>query len=529
MKHLLMLALLTAGPALGDDMPAVPQFVDESAASGVSSVYAGEWQYMVGGGVSTFDCNDDHLPDLALSGGEENASLWINRSGPGGALKFEKADGTGLDLIGVTGSYPMDVDSDGITDLVVLRVGENMVMRGLGACHFENANKAWGFDGGDAWSTALAATWEKGQDWPTIAVGNYIDRLQEAFPWGSCTDNWLHRPAGATGFAPPVALKPSFCALSMLFTDWDHSGTPALRVSNDREYYKGGQEQLWHVLPGEAPVLFTDKEGWARLRIWGMGIATDDLDGDGFPEYFLTSMADNKLQGLVKPADGAALIPKYADSAFKRKATAHRPYTGGDTHPSTGWHAQFGDVNNDGYADLFIAKGNVAQMPDFAQDDPNNLLLQRPDGSFAEAGDKAVVASMRQARGGQLVDLNSDGLLDLVVVNRNAGAEIWRNAGVGVGSGAGHWLGLRLHQDGSNPDAIGARIEVRAGARNWMRETNVGGGHASGSLGVQHFGLGTADGAEVRVIWPDGSIGEWARVGADAVWTLAKGAAPAPG
>ncbi len=533
MTRLLALLALIATPGFAADHPQVPRFIDETAASGLQSVYAGEWLFMVGGGVSTFDCNDDALPDMVLAGGEGLASLWQNRSEPAGGLRFERTAASGVEMTYVTGSYPVDIDSDGIGDLVVLRVGENVVLRGLGQCRFERANEAWGFDGGDGWSTALAATWEKGADWPTIAVGNYIDRFQEAFPWGSCTDNWLHRPQNLTGigqrFAPPVALKPGYCALSMLFTDWDRSGTASLRVSNDREYYKGGQEQLWHLPPGGDPALYTEQEGWARLRIWGMGIASDDLDGDGYPEYYLTSMADNKLQGLVKPAEAAALIPKYADSAFKRGATAHMPYTGGDLRPSTAWHAQFGDVNNDGWADLFIAKGNVASMPDFAKDDPNNLLLQRPDGTFAESGDKAGIASMRQARGAQLVDLNRDGMLDLVVVNRNAGAEVWRNAGPSVGHGlGGHWLGLRLHQAGANPDAIGARIEVRAGGRTWTRETTLGGGHASGSLGVQHFGLGAADLAEVRVDWSDGSISDWAKVGAGAVWRIEKGRPPAP-
>ena len=92
----------------------------------------------------------------------------------------------------------------------------------------------------------------------------------------------------------------------MLFTDWNKSGTPSLRVSNDREYYEGGQEQLWHVDPGKAPALYTDAEGWKPLRIWGMGIASYDLNGDGYPEYFLTSMADNKLQTLAAvPQDGS--------------------------------------------------------------------------------------------------------------------------------------------------------------------------------------------------------------------------------
>ena len=106
-------------------------------------------------------------------------------------------------------------------------------------------------------------------------------------------------------FAAPLALKPSYCALSMLFTDWNKSGTPSLRISNDREYYEGGQEQLWHFDAGTTPVLYTEKEGWKPLRIWGMGIAGYDLDFDGYQEYFLTSMADNKLQTLATaPKDG---------------------------------------------------------------------------------------------------------------------------------------------------------------------------------------------------------------------------------
>ena len=518
MTRLFWIALLYALPAAAQDAPSVPHFVDETAASGLQSTYVGQWQYMVGGGVSTFDCNGDALPEMVLAGGESGASLWLNRSVAAGGLRFERAK-AGLEQTGVTGSYPLDIDSDGITDLVLLRVGENVVMRGLGNCQFQNANKDWGFAGGDAWSTAMAATWEKGAAWPTIAIGNYIDRAQETFPWGSCTENWLHRPAAnGTGFAAPVPLKPSFCALSMLFTDWNNTGTPSLRVSNDREYYKGGTEQLWHLEQGQPPALYTESEGWKRLKIWGMGIATTDLDGDGFPEYFLTSMADNKLQTLVKPKDGGALVPKFADIALKRGAIAQRPYTGGDLKPSTAWHAQFGDVNNDGREDLFVAKGNVSAMPDFARQDPNNLMLQRADGTFEEAGDRAGVASMRMARGAQLVDLNRDGLLDLVVVNRNEPAELWRNSGPSVG----HWIEISLRQPGPNSDAIGAKIQLKHDGSHWSREVLVGGGHVSGSLGVQHFGLGAAEKVEVRVLWPDGTEGAWETLASDGFWLVSK-------
>ena len=511
-----------ATPLFAQDAPQVPRFVEEGAAAGVTSIYAGDWEYMVGGGVATFDCSGDGKADMLLAGGKGPATFYRNISKVGGALAFVP-EVSGLEMDAVTGTYPVDIDSDGITDLVLLRSGENVVMRGLGACKFEPENDLWGFDGGDAWSTAFAATWEKGALWPTLAIGNYLNRKEEDFPWGSCTENWLHRPrAEGIGFAAALPLKPSYCALSMLFTDWNRSGTASLRVSNDREYYKGGQEQLWHVEPGQLPAPYTADEGWKPLKIWGMGIASYDLDGNGMPEYFLTSMADSKLQRAVPPAEGAVQAPSFADIAFKTGVTAHRPYTGPDKSPSTGWHAQFDDVNNDGLVDLFIAKGNVDAMPDFAGQDPNNLLLQRKDGTFAEVGDQAGVASMKLSRGAALEDFNLDGLLDLVVVNRREAAQLWRNET----DGAGHWLQVQLKQTGANRDAIGAFIELRQADKVTSREITVGGGHASGQLGWRHFGLGSAKAAEIRVQWPDGAVSAWYPVEADHFFTIARDEKP---
>ncbi|HVX80193.1 MAG TPA: CRTAC1 family protein [Devosiaceae bacterium] len=515
-----------ASPAVAADEPAVPTFVDETASSGVHSIYAGDWQYMVGGGVATFDCNGDGFPDMLLAGGEGKASFYRNTSERGGPLHFIEQK-SGLELEQVTGAYPLDIDGDGITDIALLRVGEAVLMKGLGACRFERANEAWGFDGGDAWWTAFSATWEHGGTWPTLALGSYIDRRQEIEPWGHCTDNWLLRPkttgAGSTGagFASPIPLKPSYCALSMLFSDWNRSGTPSLRVANDREYYRGGQEQLWRLEPGKPPALYTAAEGWKPLKIWGMGIASHDLNGDGYPDYFITSMADNKLQTLVAPS-GDAVAPSYKDVAFARGVTAQQPYDGGDVRPSTAWHTQFEDVNNDGLVDLFIAKGNVDQMPDFAARDPNNLLLQGKDGRFTEVGGQAGIDNNGVSRGAALVDFNLDGQLDLVVVNRRTDAQLWRN----TTKSPNHWAEFRLEEPGANRDAIGSWIEVRTGAAVMRREITVGGGHASGQSGWWHFGLGDADKAEVRVIWPDGRAGDWSPIGADAFYVLAPDGAP---
>ena len=506
---------------LASGFPPVPRFVEETESAGFQSRFEGEGEFLVGGGVATFDCDGDGLPDVYVTAGVNRSKFYRNKSTRGGPIKLQE-ERSGLEVTNAIGAYPIDIDADGHADLVVLRVGEVQVFRGLGQCKFERANEKWGLQSSNGWHSAFAATWERGNAWPTLAIGTYVDRSKPEFPWGSCTPALLLRPAAAPGkFAPPSALTPGHCALSMLFSDWGRRGQPDLRVSNDREYYKGGEEQLWRFTTGAAPVLYGPAQGWKPLQIWGMGIASHDLDGDGKPELFLTSMSDNKLQKLEPGATG----PRYADIAYKTGVTAHRPYAGGDVHPSTAWHAQFADVNHDGLADLFIVKGNVGQMPDFATLDPNNLLLQKPDGSFVEAGLQAGVASVHRGRGGMLADLNGDGLLDMLVVNRWEKAQLWRNVGTGTAEKPlpmGHWLHVRLQQEGGNRDAIGAWVEVDLGSKIIRQELTVGGGHASGHLGWMHFGLGAAMRVKLRVQWPDGSLSGWAEAAADHFYNLDK-------
>jgi enediyne biosynthesis protein E4 len=520
-KTCLIVSLLAFGTsAMAQGNVIIPHFANETETSGLNSVYKGDWQYMVGGGVAAFDCNGSGFPDLFFAGGENNAKLFINKSKRGGELKFEEAKNTGLEFDHVTGAYPIDIDGDGIMDLVVLRVGENKIMRGDGHCHFTEMNKQWNIDGGDAWHTSFSATWEKGNNLPTLAFGTYIDRKFENDPWGHCTDNFMLRPADdQKTYGPQIALTPSYCSLSMLFTDWNRSGTPSLRVSNDREYYVGGQEQMWHVDAGQAPKLYTEDEGWKYVRLWGMGIASADINNSGFPSYFLSSMADQRMQLLSDGSDK----PTYHEAQYAMGTSAQRPYAGGDLRSSTGWHTQFEDVNNDGLYDLFIAKGNVDRMPDFASKDPNNLLLQKPDGNFMESGEKAGILSYRNHRGALLVDLNLDGKLDLVTVARRENVEVWRN----VSTDLGHFLEVKLAEEGGNRNAIGAWIEVKeANGKLMSRENFIGGGHVSGKAGFLHMGLGAQTATQVRVTWPDGTKGEWQDVKADGFYLLEKGKAP---
>ena len=497
------------GPALGP-----PRFVDETATAGIAQTYDGPLPFFVGGGIAVFDCNGDGKPDIYVAGGTNPATLYRNDGPVGGALHFSAVHDAATDLASVNGAYPLDIDGDGNVDLAVLRNGENVLLRGTGDCRFERANERWSFDGGQAPTTAFSATWEGSASLPTMAFGNYVNPAATD-PNHLCFDNALIRPvASGGGYDPGVPLTPSWCALSMLFSDWDLSGRRDLRISNDQHYYINGEEQLWRIEPGAAPRLYTADDGWVRVNVEGMGIASYDVTGDGYPDVFLTSQGSNHLQTLTAGPDK----PTYRDIGLKRGVLADRPFAGGDTLPSTAWHPEFQDVNNDGYIDLFISKGNVKEQVDYAQKDPSNLLLGQQDGTFVESADTAGILNFDSARGAALADFNLDGLLDLVEVNLGAPVKVWRSVGAGNASSPaqlGHWLALRVTEPGPNLDAIGAWIEVRASGTTMRRELTVGGGHAGGQLGWVHVGLGNAREADVRVVWPDGQTGAWLHVGAD--------------
>ena len=398
-------------------------------------------------------------------------------------------------------------------DLFVLRVGGNLLLKGGPDCTFTIDNREWNFDGDSGWTTSFAAEWEPGQKDERPGDRPLRRPRRARLPWGTCQDNSLYRPqpGDRPDYSVRTPLAPGFCALSMLSAkDWNKSGVPSLRVSNDRQYYRGGEEQMWRVEPGKPPRLYNRADGWRHLSIYGMGIAEGDIDGSAYPQYFLTSMGDEKLQQLDPEEAGRGEAPVYRDIAGEVGVTAHIPYTGGDKRPSTAWHAEFADFNNDSLSDIFVSKGNLEQMPDFAAYDPSNLLIGQWSGKYAEAG--AEVGNRERRQGPRRADRRfqprwharhpaDQPRLERLAVPQPRGQERrWAADPDG-----------RLDRDQARraqPQPRRGRGEDFDQDRNARPDPRRRGRRRRrlGTFGWIHVGLGTAERAEIRVQWPDG---EW--------------------
>ena len=280
---------------------------------------------------------------------------------------------------------------------------------------------------------------------------------------------------------------------------------------------------------GRAAELFTDADGWVSMQIFGMGIASQDLTGDGYPEVYLTSQGDNKLQTLLSGAEQ----PTYRDIALRRGVNAPQPFTGGDSLPV---HRLASGVRGRQQRrlrrPLRDARATSSEQAGYATRDPSDLLLGQTGRHVPEGADAAGIVELRARSRRQPGRPQPRRDARPRRVNLGAPVDVWRNVGRGTAThpaAMGNWIALRLEQPGPNRDAIGAWIEVRIGETTLQRELTVGGGHACGALGWIHFGLGEATGAEVRVTWPDGEAGAWQTVEANGFARSSAAARSLPG
>ena len=178
-----------------------------------------------------------------------------------------------------------------------------------------------------------------------------------------------------------------------------------------------------------------------------------------------------------------------------------------------------------------MTKGNIEAQADYAMRDPSDLLLGKPDGTFREAAEQAGLMSFDAPAVRRWSTSTPTGCSTWSASTGATNVALWRNVGARqrrAAASMGNWLAVELRQQWEPTSTrIGAWIEVRGGDLDMQRELTVGGGHAGGQLGPIHFGLGSADAAQIRITWPDASVGAWQDVSANHGYTIERDA-PAP-
>ena len=244
-----------------------------------------------------------------------------------------------------------------------------------------------------------------------------------------------------------------------------------------------------------------------------MGIGSYDVTGDGYPDVYLTSQGPNVLQTLLA-GPVAADLPRHRDQAWGRPRT--RPSTGGDPLPSTAWHPEFAGRQQRRLRRPVRLEGQRRHQPDYATQGPVRPVPRpartgrssRPPRPRGSSTSSAAAAPRSPTSTSMACPISSRSIY-------GAPVRIWRNVGAGGSRGAGphaatgSTCGRPSRPRTAMPSAPGSRS--RSATPRSRRELTVGGGHAGGQLGWSISGSGRRPRREVRVTWPDGTVGPWHR------------------
>ena len=545
-------------PRDGVDDEHAPWFEEVADRSGIDFVHrsghADRYLFpeIMAGGVGLLDYdNDGHLDIYFVQGGQLDSPT---TSTQGNRLYRNRGDATFEDVTERAGvgdvGYGMgcacgDYDADGDVDIYVTNFGPNKLYRNNGDGTFTDVSREAGVDDSSWSSSALFMDYD-GDGRLDLFVVNYIrwspGREQDCFSRGGlkdyCHPSVYHAPASDTlyrnrgdGSFDNVSLR---CGIDRAFGtglgvasgDFDGDGRIDLYVAND-----GMPNQLWI---NAADGRFTDESLFAGCAVnqhgvaeAGMGVTSIDVDDDGDLDLFLSHLRAETNTLYVNDAgmfDDATAAFGLAGASLAR----------------TGFGLGFADFDLDGALDLYVANGRVMLAdprldPDDPYAEPNLLFSRRSGGRFKEilpcGGTTPVLTAT--SRGAALGDIDNDGDIDIVVVNKDAPAYLLRNvaadrARTRDGGRRNNWIMLRL-VDVHGSDAIGARVRVDAGDRSWWRSVQPGYGYCSSHDPRVHVGLGQRGAVDmVWVRWPDGTEKTYGPFAANKQYLLLQAAATAP-
>jgi hypothetical protein len=471
------------------------------------------------GGVALLDYNNDGLLDVFLVNGGHVRDPMRNpfsfdRHDPAywNRLYRQNKDGTFTDVTEQAGlsnagdaNYGMgvavgDYDNDGFPDIYVTNFGKNVLYHNNGDGTFTDVTAKAGVAAG-GWSASAGFLDYDNDGKLDLFVTRYLDwSIENSKTCGSekptycppsefpSTTNILYHNRG-DGTFEDVSVSSGIAAkkgrgLGVAFADYDGDGFTDIFVAND------AVEQFLFHNNGNGTFTECALDSGAALNEngkmpSGMGVVFQDYDNDGLPDLLITQLPHEPY--VVFHNDGrGSFSPQELEVGF-----------GVLSGKSSGWGIGLEDFDNDGWKDVFIVQGHVfdnVQMYDSSlryREPPLFALNRKGRFEKADAGSDVPVAG----RGAAFGDLNNDGWMDVVTTSLGERPQLYLNRG-----GKLRWLTITLRGKRSNRDGYGARVQVNG----QVRFATATGSYLSSNDKRLHFGLGSAETANIEIKWPSG-------------------------
>jgi len=472
-----------AAYASGDDPG---RFVDTGPAWGLDAPD-------LAGGTIVDDLDGDGDLDVVFSTIDPCLPLRYHRNRGDG--RFELAtDEVGLaDQLGGINLVQADYDNDGRPDIFVMRGGWQRPIRDS-LLHqekdgtFTDVTRAAGLDVPHRTQSAAFADFD-GDGWLDLCVGHEDapSRLYRNRRDGTFENVTEAAGLGRTAFTKTVA-----------WGDYDDDGRPDLYMSNYAE-----PNFLYHN-EGDGTFREVAREMGVDGPLMSFPAWFFDYDNDGRLDLFVASFVNSVSEvardylGLPPHAETMRLYRNVGDRFEDVTARA------GLAHVAPAMGAGFGDIDNDGWLDIYLGTG----APSYAAVMPNRLFRNRGDGTFSDVTTATGTGHLQKGHGVAFADLDEDGDEDIVtniggfVAGDTYNRVVFQNPGHGHG-----FVRLRLRGTRSNRDGIGAKllleVEGRDGTRRLVHHVVGSGGSFGASPLLQNIGVGDARRVvSLEIRWP---------------------------
>ncbi len=446
--------------------------------------------------------NDGDLDILLANHAAPNTILW-NEGNLGFRTEgFGEGDARGANIV--------DVDGDGWLDIVLTRRA--------------SAPNYWHNEGDQRFSRAVLPRVDKPLytlNWADLDGDNDLDFVggtYDAALLATLGTEFLMSGKGGVftfenqaGKYGMVRLAREAQALTILLPDLNADGRPDIVVGNDfalRDYAWWQGETGWLDTPFDTTSYST------------MSLDLGDVDNDGTFELFSTDMMPYydgpAVEAAWKPVMDDMMVDPHPRDDPQIMANVLQIQTGiagyQDTAGPRGidatgwtWSAKFGDLDQDGWLDLYAVNGFISSeiFPHLPNHElvEENLALQNLGQGYFKPIPEWGLASTQSGRGMSLADLDGDGDLDIVINNLRGSAQLFENQ---LCIGASLQVDLSWPESG-NSRAIGATLALHTSQGTYWRPVKAASGYLSGDPARIHFGF--PEGAELRwleVRWPDG-------------------------